>query len=43
MGQTASIENRFRALLITPAYSNTGHRLDCTIEDGKAWYDLLTT
>jgi Caspase domain len=27
---------------VSPSYSGTGYGLDCTIEDGKCWYDMLT-
>lgn len=27
---------------MSPAYTKTAYGLDCTIEDGKCWYDLLT-
>ena len=43
MGNSASLENRVRALIVSPAYRGSGNYLECTIEDGKLWYDFLTT
>lgn len=42
MGQTTSVTDRFRALIITPAYEGTRNQLNGTINDGKAWFDFFT-
>lgn len=43
MGNSASLEQRVRALIVSPAYKGTYNYLECTIEDGKLWYDMLAT
>jgi hypothetical protein len=43
MGNSTSLEQRVRALIVSPAYKGTCNFLECTIEDGKLWYDLLAT
>jgi hypothetical protein len=41
MGNSPSLESRVRALIVSPAYKGTYNFLECTIEDGKLWYDML--